>query len=133
MANHSRLCPNQMAITAQKSLNSACELVTTTAQVSNVVDSDIIYRQVITIRPARKEADLLDSIEPNALVRPQTQILESQDFKKWQRHQTEARLKLGDNYIDHGFVFGQDDGQPMHPDSVTSCMKKFSFKQFKET
>lgn len=47
-------------------------------------------------------------------------------LRQWQRHQTEERLKLGDNYIDHGFVFGQDDGQPMHPDSVTSWMKKFS-------
>ena len=47
-------------------------------------------------------------------------------LRQWQRHQTEERLKLGDKYIDHGFVFGQDDGQPMHPDSVTSWMKKFS-------
>lgn len=47
-------------------------------------------------------------------------------LRQWQRHQTEERLKLGDNYIDHGFVFCQDDGQPMHPDSVTSWMKKFS-------
>lgn len=86
-----------MAIIAQKSLKSACELVATTAQLSNVVDSDIIYRQVITIRPARKEADLLDSIEPNALVRPQTQILESQDFKKWQRHQTDAVRQLSES------------------------------------
>ena len=86
-----------MAKSRQKSLNSACELVTTTAQVSNVVDSDVIYRQVITIRPARKEADLLDSIEPNALVRPQTQILESRDFKKWQRKQTDAVQKLSES------------------------------------
>ena len=47
-------------------------------------------------------------------------------LRQWQRHQTEERLKLGDNYIDLDFVFCQDDGQPMHPDSVTSWMKKFS-------
>lgn len=77
-----------MATTSQKSLNSACELVTTTAQVSNVVDTDSIYRQVITIRSARDEADFLDSVEPNVLARPQTQILESPDFKKWHNRQT---------------------------------------------
>lgn len=47
-------------------------------------------------------------------------------LRQWQRRQTEERLKLRDNYFDLGFVFGQDDGQPMHPDSVTSWMKKFS-------
>lgn len=83
-----------MAIVSQKSLNSACEQVTTTAQVSNVVDSDIIYRQVNTIKLARKEADLLDSTPPNELARPQTQTLESPDFKKWKCRQTDAVKQL---------------------------------------
>lgn len=83
-----------MAITLQKALNSACEQVTTTAQVSNVVDSDINYRQVNVIRLARKEANLLASIKPNDLVRPQSQILESPDFKKWQCRQTDDVRRL---------------------------------------
>ena len=86
-----------MAIISQKSLNSACEQVATTSQFSNVVDSESIYRQVNTIKSARNEADLLDSINPSPLARPQTQILESPDFKKWRRHQTEAVRQLSDS------------------------------------
>lgn len=108
-----------MAISSQKSLNSACEQVTTTAQVSNVVDSDNIYRQVNVIRLARKEADLLASIQPNDLVRPQSQTLESPDFKKWQLRQTDAVRQLPESeqlrrYADNvkrnlqGFCFSVD-------------------------
>lgn len=83
-----------MAITLQKALNSATEQVTTTAQISKVVDSENIYRQVNAIRLARKEAVLLASIKPNELVRPQSQILESPDFKKWQCRQTDDVRRL---------------------------------------
>ena len=86
-----------MAITSQESLNSACEQVTTTAQVSNVVDSDKSYRQVSTIKLARKEADLLDSTPPNELARPQTQTMESPDFKKWLRRQNDDVKQLSES------------------------------------
>lgn len=49
-------------------------------------------------------------------------------LRQWQRVQTEDRIKLGEDYNNHGFVFCQDDGEPMHPDTVTSWMKKFSEK-----
>lgn len=33
---------------------------------------------------------------------------------------------LGESYKDQGFLFAQDNGRPMHPDSVTSWLTKFS-------
>ena len=47
-------------------------------------------------------------------------------LRKWQKQQAEQRFKLGEYYQDQGFVFCQDNGLPMHPDSVTDWMKKFS-------
>lgn len=47
-------------------------------------------------------------------------------LRKWQLSQAEQRFKLGEYYQDQGFVFCQDNGQPMHPDTVTDWMAKFS-------
>lgn len=44
-------------------------------------------------------------------------------YKLWQ---TEERLRKGEYYQNKGFVFAQDNGEPMHPDSVTDWMNKFS-------
>ena len=44
-------------------------------------------------------------------------------YKVWQNTE---RLRLGEYYQDQGFVFSQDNGNPMHPDSVTDWMNKFS-------
>ena len=44
-------------------------------------------------------------------------------YRKWQM---EERLRLGEYYQDQGFLFAQDTGKPMHPDSVTDWLKKFS-------
>ena len=38
----------------------------------------------------------------------------------------EESLRLGEYCADLGFVFMQDNGQPMHPDSVTDWLGKFS-------
>lgn len=46
-----------------------------------------------------------------------------QQYKAWQSSES---LRLGEYYHDQGFVFTQDDGSPMHPDSVTGWMSKFS-------
>ena len=85
-----------MATVCQKTLSSACEQVTTTAQVSNVVDSENIYRQVNVIRMAREEADLLASIEPDAPMRPPSQILESPNFLKWKNSLSDTEQKFPD-------------------------------------
>lgn len=47
-------------------------------------------------------------------------------LRKWQLKQAEQRFKLGEYYQDQDFVFCQDNGLPMHPDTVTDWMKKFS-------
>lgn len=79
-----------MGIIFHKKLNTPCEQLTTPAQVKNVVDTDTIYRQVTTIRLARREADMLESIEPDSLIRPQSQVFESNEFKKWRKRQSES-------------------------------------------
>lgn len=44
-------------------------------------------------------------------------------YKLWQ---TAERLRLGEYYEDQNFVFCQDNGKPMHPDSVNDWLTKFS-------
>ncbi len=44
-------------------------------------------------------------------------------YKLWQN---EERLRLGPYFQYQGFVFSQDNGNPMHPDSVTDWLSKFS-------
>lgn len=48
-----------------------------------------------------------------------------QQYRKWQM---EERLRLGAYFIDRDFVFTQDNGEPLHPDSVTNYLTKFSRK-----
>lgn len=47
-------------------------------------------------------------------------------LKQWRREQTELRLLNGDRWQDNGYIFSQDDGRPMHPDTWTGWLKKFS-------
>lgn len=47
-------------------------------------------------------------------------------LRKYQAWQNEERLRLGEYYQYQGFVFSQDNGQPMHPDSVKRWLNKFS-------
>ncbi len=44
-------------------------------------------------------------------------------YRAWQAGE---RLRLGEYYVNQNFVFSQDNGNPMHPDSVTDWLKKFS-------
>lgn len=44
-------------------------------------------------------------------------------YRAWQ---SAERLRLGEYYQDQGFVFAQDNGGPMHPDSVTTWLTRFS-------
>lgn len=44
-------------------------------------------------------------------------------YKAWQAGE---RLRLGEYFQNQDFVFCQDNGNPMHPDSVTDWLKKFS-------
>ena len=47
-------------------------------------------------------------------------------LRQYRLWQNEERLRLGGYYQNEGFVFAQDSGRPMHPDSVTDWLKKFS-------
>ena len=47
-------------------------------------------------------------------------------LRRYRAWQAEERLRLGEYYQNQGFVFAQDNGNPMHPDSVTNWLKKFS-------
>ena len=47
-------------------------------------------------------------------------------LKRYRVWQSEERLRLGEYYQNQDFVFSQDNGKPMHPDSVTDYLKKFS-------
>lgn len=47
-------------------------------------------------------------------------------LKQYRAWQAEERLRLGEFFQDRGFLFAQDSGSPMHPDSVTDWLTKFS-------
>ena len=47
------------------------------------------------------------------------------EYRVWQ---IERRLQLGGYYQDRGFLFTQEDDGPMHPDSVTDWLNKFSIR-----
>lgn len=47
-------------------------------------------------------------------------------LKKYRAWQAAERLRLGEYYEDQGLVFARDNGLPVHPDTVTDWLGKFS-------
>lgn len=47
-------------------------------------------------------------------------------LRQYRAWQSAERLRLGEYYQDQGFVFAQNNGGPMHPDSVTTWLTRFS-------
>lgn len=47
-------------------------------------------------------------------------------LRKYRAWQAEEILRLGEYYERNNFVFSQDNGKPMHPDSVTTWLDRFS-------
>ena len=47
-------------------------------------------------------------------------------LKQYKAWQSSEMLRLGEYYQRRGFVFSQDNGAPMHPDSVTTWLDRFS-------
>lgn len=47
-------------------------------------------------------------------------------LRRYRAWQAEERLRLGSYYENQDFVFSQDNGKPMHPDSVTTWLDRFS-------
>ena len=49
-------------------------------------------------------------------------------LKEYRIWQTQERFRLGAYYINQDFVFSNDQGKPMHPDSITTWMARFSIR-----
>ena len=47
-------------------------------------------------------------------------------LKKWKTEQLRTKIRHADIWQDTGFIFTKDDGTPMHPDSITDWLNKFS-------
>ena len=83
------------------------------------IDQNILYsteRGVYADSLKTDNADRLVSL-------PQETMQLLRQYKAWQ---AEERLRLGEYFRDQGFLFTKDDGSPMHPDSVSGWLDKFS-------
>ena len=49
-------------------------------------------------------------------------------LRKWKPEQLRMKLAQGDRWVDSGYIFIQDDGSRLHPDSITDWLGKFSKK-----
>ena len=47
-------------------------------------------------------------------------------LRRWKKEQLRTKIRHGDIWLDGGFIFTKDDGRPMHPDSITDWLNKFS-------
>lgn len=47
-------------------------------------------------------------------------------LRKYKAWQSEERMRQGEYYENHDFLFTQENGKPMHPDSVTTWLGQFS-------
>ena len=47
-------------------------------------------------------------------------------LKRYKAWQSEERLRVGAYYVNQDFVFASDNGSPIHPDSVTTWLTRFS-------
>jgi len=47
-------------------------------------------------------------------------------LKQYRAWQTKERLRMGEYFTNRDFVFSQENGQPMHPDTVNDWLNKFS-------
>lgn len=54
---------------------------------------------------------------------PQETLDMLSEYKQWQ---ISERVRLGAHFIAKDYIFAQDNGAPMHPDSVTGYLSKFS-------
>lgn len=47
-------------------------------------------------------------------------------LRKWKTEQQRMQEIQGDRWVDSGYIFTQDDGSRMHPDTITDWLNKFS-------
>lgn len=81
--------------------------------------NNLLYAPDVGIYEATAKTDKSDRYV--ALPSETMQLLKQ--YKAWQAAE---RLRLGEYYHDQGYLFTRDNGSPMHPDSVTSWLDKFS-------
>ena len=53
-------------------------------------------------------------------------MLHSTSMKEYRTDQLRQKIRHADIWQDTGFLFTKDDGTPMHPDSITDWLNKFS-------
>lgn len=81
--------------------------------------NNLLYAPDVGIYEATAKTDKSDRYV--ALPSETMQLLKQ--YKAWQAAE---RLRLGEYYHDQGYLFTRDNGSPLHPDSVTSWLDKFS-------
>ena len=47
---------------------------------------------------------------------------------QYRKEQTIMRLRMGERWVNTGYCFTRENGEPIHPDSITSWLNKFSKK-----
>lgn len=80
--------------------------------------NSVLYRQDIGVyedTPKTEKSDRRISIPKETMER----------LKEYRRWQLENRLRFGADYENRDFVFAQDNGKPIHPDSFTTWCLKF--------
>lgn len=58
------------------------------------------------------------------MLAPQSLML----LRQWKVEQQKMRIAQGDRWIDSGYIFTQEDGNRLHPDSITDWLDNFSKK-----
>lgn len=49
-------------------------------------------------------------------------------LSQYRREQSLLRLKMGERWVNTGYCFTRENGEPMHPDSITDWLSRFSKK-----
>ena len=85
-----------------------------TIRVCNQVQHDASTGELYEETPKTKKSNRTIAIDPITV----------NMFKEYKAWQNSEKLRLGAYYVDKGFVFSQDNGNPMHPDSINNKFSK---------
>ncbi len=81
--------------------------------------NNVLYQADIGIYETTPKAKTSDRV----VVVPEETMTLLKQYRAWQSGE---RLRLGEYFVNQDFVFAQDNGGPMHPDSVTTWLDRFS-------
>ena len=91
-------------------------------------ENGLIYFKTSILYSRKKgvyESDLKTEDSERTVMIPSSTVELLEKYKKWQ---DEQKQYFTGYYMDQGFIFSRDDGNPMHPDSITDYFNKFSKK-----